>query len=68
MLNRRRVDWRTTWLVEVFSHAPCAECGHGAEHHEAINVNGQPFARCLLLSSRSQGEVFERQWAKGEGQ
>ena len=67
MLSHKRVDWRATWLHELFAHAPCDECGHGAGQHEAINVNGLPFARCLLRDSRSTLETQEQEWARKGG-
>ena len=65
---RQRVDWRAAWLAGLFDHAPCSDCGHGAAAHEAVNVNGQPFARCLLRDGRSTLESAERAWARGDGQ
>lgn len=61
--TRPRVDWRARWLALMFDGNPCRECGGDHTAHEAINVNGQPFARCTRLTARSQGEVFERQFA-----
>jgi hypothetical protein len=64
MLGKQRVDWRQAWLALAVD-GKCPECHRGIEGHEAINVNGQPFARCLSLTARSQGEVFERQFRLG---
>jgi len=34
------------WLSELFESEYCPECGGDAEHHEAIPVLGNWFARC----------------------
>ncbi len=34
------------WLTETFEFEYCHECGGDAEHHEVLNVFGNPFARC----------------------
>ena len=34
------------WLAEIFEFEFCAECGGDAQHHTAIPVLGNWFARC----------------------
>lgn len=68
-MERKRVDWREAWLASVadgwIQPGHCPECGGGLTDHEAINVNGQPFARCLNIEGRSQAQAAERVWSRG---
>lgn len=40
------IDHAATWLVELFEYEYCAECGGDAEHHTAVPLFGNWFARC----------------------
>jgi hypothetical protein len=51
------------WLKELFEYEYCAECGGDAVDHEAVEFNGNWFARCLhpLPVERMSEEQVEQE-------